>query len=302
MRGHVVFVFPTFAMRRDALRLDTLPGFSAMLAPLAARASAVVDITPATFDFPDRHTPLAGLPATLQAHYACYIEGVALATWLEPRVGPCESAAGYSMGVFAALAHAGAFAFEDGLRLMHELCTAVHAAVPSGAYAMGAIDGLSPEAVATFAASHPDVEIIDIYGAGTTIVSGREADVAAVLEACTTGGAIYTRLTPATAPYHSTVLSTIRPVLEARLQHMTIAPPQHRVISALTQHPVANADDVREEIASNVASAMNWYATMRALRESGMTVLCECGPSEALTNMAKRDVPGHYRIQDLRAS
>lgn len=302
MSGSVVFVFPTFAMRRDAYRLDTLPGFSEMLQPLVDRASTVVDITPATFDFPDRHAPLAGLAATLQAHYACYIEGVALAAWLEPRVGACDSAAGYSMGVFAALAHADAITFEDGLTLMHELCVAVHAAVPLGAYAMGAIDGLPSDAVAAITSAQPDVEIIDIYGAGTTIVSGREADVAAVLDACATGGAIYTRLTPATAPYHSTVLSGVRPILDERLRGALIHAPRCRVISALTQRPVASPDDVRVEIASNVTRAMDWYSTMRALVQSGMTVLCECGPSEALTNMARRDAPGNYRIQDLRVS
>jgi malonyl CoA-acyl carrier protein transacylase len=302
MDGSVAFVFPTFAMRREEYRLDVLPGFNEVLEPLAERASAVVEITSRTFDFHDRSVPPAGLAATLQAHYACYIESVALAAWLEPRVGACDSAAGYSMGVFAALGHAGAIAFEDGLTLMHELCVAVHGAVPPGAYAMGAIDGLPPDAVAEIASSQPQVEIIDIYGAGTTIVSGREAEVAAVLDACARRGATYTRLTPATAPYHSTALSTVHPILEERLRHALVRSPRCRVISALTQQPVASPDDVRVEIASNVTRAMNWYGTMRALLQSGMTVLCECGPSAALSNMAKRDVPGSYRIQDLRAS
>jgi malonate decarboxylase epsilon subunit len=302
MSGAVAFVFPTFAMRREEYRLDALPGFSTILAPLAERASVVVEITPRTFEFPDRSAPPAGLAATLQAHYACYIEGVAIAKWLEPRTGACDSAAGYSMGVFAALCHAGAISFEDGLMLMHRLCVAVHDAVPIGAYAMGAIDGLTPETVAEIASPHPKVEIIDIYGAGTTIVSGREADVAAVLEACARRGATYTRVTPATAPYHSTALSAVRPILQERLQGARIQSPRCRVISATTQRPVASPDDVREEIASNVTRAMNWYDTMYVLLQTGMTVLCECGPSAALTNMARRDVPGAYRIQDLRAS
>jgi malonyl CoA-acyl carrier protein transacylase len=302
MNGGVAFVFPTFNMRREEYRLDVLPGFNAILAPLAERASAVVAITPNTFDFPDRSAPAAGLAATLQAHYACYIEGVAIARWLEPRVGACRSAAGYSMGVFAALCHAGAISFEDGLTLMYGLCVAVHDAVPPGAYAMGAIDGLPPDAVAEIASRQPPLEIIDIYGAGTTIVSGREADVAALLEACARRGATYTRLTPATAPYHSTVLSAVRPLLEERLRHSAIESPRCRVISALTQRPVDSPDDVRVEIASNVTRAMNWYGTMHALLQSGVTVLCECGPSAALSNMAKRDVPGSYRIQDLRAT
>lgn len=302
MNGSVAFVFPTFAMRREEYRLDVLPGFTDILQPLARRASAVVEITPRTFDFPDRSTPPSGLPATLQAHYACYIEGVAIAQWLEPRVGACDSAAGYSMGVFAALSHAGAISFEDGLLLMHGLCVAVHDAVPVGAYAMGAVDPLPPETVAAIASPYPKVEIIDIYGAGTTIVSGLEAEVAAVLDECARQGATYTRVTPATAPYHSSALSAVRPILEEQLRSAELSSPRCRVISALTQLPVTGPDDVRGEIASNVTRGMSWYGTMRFLLTSGMTVLCEVGASAALTNMAKRDVPGAYRIHDFRAN
>lgn len=301
MSDSVAFVFPTFAMRRQEYRLDGLRGFTGVLEPLAARAAKVAQITPRTFDFPDRGAPPEGLAATLQAHYACYIEGVALASWLESRVGACSSAAGYSMGVFAALSHAGAISFEDGLTLMHRLCVAVHDAVPIGAYAMGAVDALPPETVATIASPYPKVEIIDIYGAGTTVVSGLEAEVAAVLDACARQGATYTRVTPATAPYHSSALSAVRPILEEQLRGADISSPRCRVVSALTQRPVTGPDDVRVEIASNVTRGMSWYGTMRALLTSGMTVLCEVGASAALTNMAKRDVPGAYRIHDFRA-
>jgi len=302
MTADVAFLFPTFAMRRAEYRLDGLPGFTNILNDMATRASAVVEITSSTFDFPDRGAPPSGLAATLQAHYACYLEGLALAAWLEPRVGHCQNAAGYSMGVFAALAHAGAVSLEDGLSLLHELCVAVHDAVPVGAYAMGAIDGLPPDTVAEIATMCPEIEIIDIYGAGTTIVSGREVEVASVLDACAHRGAVYTRVTPATAPYHSTALAPIRPILESRLSGVTVRAPRSRVISALTQLPLTTASDVRREIACNVTQGMNWYGTMLALLQFSPTVLCECGPSAALSNMAKRDVPGAYRIQDPRVT
>ena len=176
----------------------------------------------------------------------------------------------------------------------------MHDCVRSGAYAMGAIDGLTSEAVAEISAERPGVEVIDIYGNGTTIVSGRDGDVAAVLETCQQHGATHTRLTPVTAPYHSSALRSLRPILEQLLDTITIKPPRCRVISALTQQVIVSADDVRTEIAFNVSNAMNWYATMRALLQSGMTALYECGSSAALANMARRDRPGTYAIEDVR--
>ena len=300
MTASVAFLFPTFVMRREEYRLDEIPGYLEVRAPLVDRAAAVVAITPATFAFPDRDKPVAGLPDTLQAHYASYIESVAIGAWLEPRVGKCDLVAGYSMGLFAALCHTGAMAFEDGLTLMRGLCVAVQDSVDPGAYAIGAIDGLPPDAVAGVAATWPGIEVVDIYGQGTTIVTGREGDVAAVLDTCQQRGATYTRLTPATAPYHSTALKAVRPIIEELADLTAIRSPRCRVVSALTQRLLSSPEDVRLEIASNVSTAMNWYATMREVRQLGMTALCECGSSNSLANMARRDLPGDYIIQDVR--
>ena len=300
MSTSVAFIFPTFAMRREEYRLDEIPGYLEARAPFVDRAAAVVEITAATFAFPDRATPPEGLAATLQAHYASYLEGVAIGAWLEPRIGKCNIAAGYSMGLFAALSHAGAVSFEDGLTLMRGLCVAVHDSVDLGAYAMGAIDGLPPDDVASVASTWPGVEVIDIYGQGTTIVSGREGEVAAVLDTCQQRGATYTRLTPATAPYHSTALKAVRPILEELAGMIAIRSPHCRIVSALTQRLLSSPEDVRLEIARNVSTAMNWYATMRAVQQLGMSVVCECGSSNALANMARRDLPGDYSIQDVR--
>lgn len=295
-------LFPTFNMRRADPGLSGLSGFETVLHPLKERAGHVVELSPTAFAYPDKGGVLSGREETRQAHYASYIESVAVAAWVEQRAGASAFLAGYSMGVFAALAHAGAYSFEDGLLVMDAVCVAVHDAVAKDDYAVAAIDGLPADRVrAVIRERVPGVELIDVYGNGTTVVSGVRTAVAATLDAAQRAGATYVKLTPATAPYHCSVLASVAPLISTRLAAVAVGPPNVPVISALTQTWLGTADDVRAEIVSNVSRPMNWFATMRALVDARMTEACECGPSEALSNMLRRDVPGGYRVRDLRA-
>lgn len=295
-------LFPTFNMRRADPGLSGLSGFDAVLQAWQDRAARVVALSRTAFAYPDKGAVLSGREESRQAHYASYIESVAAAAWVEQRAGPSACLAGYSMGVFAALAHAGAYSFEDGLIVMDAVCVAVHDAVAKDEYAVAAIDGLPADRVrAVVREGAPGVELIDVYGNDTTVVSGLRTVVAATLDKVQLAGATYVKLTPATAPYHCSVLVSIAPLISNRLAAIAVRHPSVPVISALSQTWLRTADEVRAEIVSNVSRPMNWFATMRALVDAGMSEACECGPSEALSNMLRRDVPGDYRVRDLRA-
>lgn len=302
MTRGVGFLFSTFAMRRAEFAVQQLPGFSAYLQPLIDRAAPLVSIDANTFYYPGMGEVLNGLPQTQQVHYASYLEGVAAGSMAERLVGECDYAAGYSMGIYAALCHLGAITFEDGLRLMNRVCVAVHDAVADDEYAIGAIEGLTADAVrALIAKDAIAVALIDVYGPVTLVVSGKSDAVKAIIASAEQAGAVYVRHMPATAPYHTTDLRKVESDIRGYVQSTPVSRPRAILISALNQQPLATADDVREELARNVLQPMNWLATTQALVATGVTTLCECGSSASLANMAKREVPGAYEVADLRA-
>jgi [acyl-carrier-protein] S-malonyltransferase len=298
----VGFMFSTFAMRRAEFAVQDIPGFTAHMRPFIDRAAAVVPISPDTFYYLSLGEVPKDLSRTQSLHYASYIEGVAAGAFAERLIGPCQLAAGYSMGIYAALCHLGSLEFEDGLRLMNEVCVAVHNALAHTAYALGAVEGLTVEVVRELLAPHGrDVELIDVYGPTTLVLSGKSDAVAAVIEAAQKAGAVFVRHMPATAPYHTAALQAAEPQIRGFLEATRVEKPRASLLSALNQQSLVTADDIREELARNVLQPMHWLDTTRAMIASGIATLCECGSSASLGNMARREVPGQYEVADLRA-
>lgn len=284
-------------MRDPELEPAGLPGLPERVDAYAERAARVADVTPRTFAPPGTEDFGTALEATLQAQYACYVEGVAMAEWLGRRYPPCGYAAGYSMGLFAAAAHVGAVSFEDGLRILREVCRAGHAAVPDAPYAVGAVFGMGEAAVEREVARvGAGVEVTDVNGPLSILVTGGAGPVNAVVEACVREGAAETRVIPVTAPFHSSAMAGAEPAIEVLLQSVPLADPRVPLVSCGTRRLLATAGDVREELARNISRPLNWYETMRTLVGLQVGLFLECGTSKRLKGMAKREVPGAYNF------
>jgi [acyl-carrier-protein] S-malonyltransferase len=64
------------------------------------------------------------------------------------------------------------------------------------------------------------------------------------------------------------------------------------IISNITGTPLVNATQLREELAEQVASSVQWIRTIEYLHSVGVTTFFEIGPGQALASMIKRIVKG----------
>lgn len=301
MKGHDAWIFPAFAMRHHEFRRDDIGGYPELVQEMVARANQVVTIHLAKFNAPEQILLDDDLEDTLQLQYACYVDGVSLGKFLKNHFAPADYVAGYSMGLYAALCHSGVYSFEDGLMLMHQICEMAYRSVEPGEYGMGAVMGLNIEEVQQITRTVCDeVEISDVLGVRSAIVSGRLRDVEAVLEEFERAGALNAKIIPVSLPFHSTRLRHMEAEVRTLLGRMNLAAPQVRVVSSITQEVLHTAEDVRDEIARNIGHAMNWYQTMHKLSSLGVTQLTECGMSENLTNLAKRNLRGKFSLRNFR--
>ncbi|MBT3325911.1 MAG: ACP S-malonyltransferase [Gemmatimonadales bacterium] len=293
---NVAYMFPTFPMRDRDLESDSIPGYSDLLEQWTERAGDFVDVSGDLFAFsePGRVEDLA---ATMNAHYACYLESLAMADWLGEHRSEADIVTGYSMGLFGALCYAGALDFGDGFRVMREVCTRVHEAVEGVSYAMGAVMGLEEARVR--ACLDGPVEVTDVYSPSTLIIAGPSEVVDTVLSDCTEAGAEETLLIPVTAPFHSTALSGVVSGNRDTVASVTTSDPKRVVVSAIDGKPLESAADVRREIANNVASPMSWFSTLNVLLDLGTERLYECGRSQRLTNNARRELVGDYSVENF---
>lgn len=289
-------------MRQSDFTSALVPGFDDVLARLTRDAARVVEITPRTFDRPNPAEPNVSAEATLNAHYACYIENLAMAELWRRRYPGCDYVAAYSMGMFPALCFSGALSFDDGLRLMHQIATATPTAIPSGPYAMGVIVGLTAADVqARLAANGADLEITDVYAPLTIIVAGRYEDVARLVTECAPlPGVIEAFPIPVGAPFHASALRSMAPIIRDFLAGIPVQRPHCAVLSPITQQMLTHPDDIRQELINNVWHPMAWHATVTTLVDAGVDLMLECGTSIRLTEHARRDVPGAYVIHDYR--
>ena len=275
-------------MRRPAASVRMWPGITERLDFWWQRASGCVDCSDDAEAFLAGRGPLT-LQQTRQAHYACFVEGVAAAEWAAARTS-CAVVVPYSMGLFAGYYFTSALGFEEALWLMDQLCLLLQAQAQPRPYSTGAIAGVPKLLIdKLLARAIEPVGLADWYDDDVFFVSGPEHAVEDVLAKARGQGATYTKSTPATAPYHTQALPFFEDAARQCLSNTSVSPPRIPVISSIDGKIVRSSEDVCREIVGNVCHTMNWRATIKAVASGPfqVTTVVECGSSVSLTEMVR---------------
>lgn len=306
---HLACLFPAFRMRYSHPDGVRLPGLREALAALAARAAACVGLDAARLC-----APAPGQDEDdLTAHYRCYVNSCAVATVVRQHLGVGAWAAGYSMGLYAALYHSGALSFDAGLLLMRQTCLLSQAlrnaagdshgilprAIPGrwpwalqastgGSYGMAALIGLTRAEVAALAVTRKlPVEVADICAERTVVAAGPHAALDQLLEQARDAGCLQARKMPVDLAYHSSQMQAVEPELRAYARNLDFQTPQCPLVSCVSQHLLTTPESLREEAAVNVTRPINWHATMQTLHRLGADTFVECGLSDSLCKLAR---------------
>lgn len=297
----MIFMFPTFLMRASEFDENRLVGFPEIHKYWTAQAANVVSLDFGCLSKAPTTDRADAQHFTLQAHYACIIESVSMAKWLEGVVGPCTGSAAYSMGLFAALAHAGSIGFPSVLELARDVCTAAHHYASEYPWATGAaVDFPLIRTSELMSEASPDLEVTDLYGANTVLFTGHRDPVIKVLDQALVEGASVTRLIPVTAPFHTTRLRAIEPVISAALDQLQLRAPSWPIFSSITQEKLVTQSNVRNEICRNISRPMNWFATLKAALAEQDGGMVESGASFTLTELARNLFPQACTFRDFR--
>ena len=302
----MIYQFPTFPMRAAEFDESRLPGFQEIREHWAAEALNVVSLDFGCLAMAPPKSNAAAQHFTLQAQYACIIENFSMAQWIATNVGPCTCSMAYSMGLFAAIAHAGAIEFQSALELARDVCVAAHQTATENTWAIGAaVDFPEARLRVLMREASAQLEVTDLYGANTVLFTGLKEPVTQVLDRALSEGASSTRLIPVTAPFHTTQLQVIEPAISNALDRMRLRAPSWPILSSITQELLTTEDDVRAEICRNVSRPMNWFSTLKAGLGRGEGGLVESGASFILTDLARDLFPDacHYRdFRDMQGS
>jgi len=198
-----------------------------------------------------------------------------------------DAVAGLSLGEFTALTAAGVMSFEDGLRVMRQRGRFMQEACDATEGSMAAMIGIDEAATREVCAA-AEVELANLNCPGQLVISGTTAGIEKACELAKERGAKRALPLPVAGAYHSRLMESASPKLEAALREVDLNLPAVPVISNVTAQPHATAGEILNRLVEQVTSPVRWEASIRYLIGEGFTRFIELGPGTALTGFMRR--------------
>ena len=249
-----------------------------------ANAALGYDLAAVCFNGPESE-----LTKTEHAQPGIFLVGWVAFELLKERVPELkyEATAGLSLGEFTALAAAGAMSFEDGLRVVRQRGRFMQEACEATRGGMAAIIGLD-ETPTREVCAEAGVVLANLNCPGQLVISGETDKIAKAVELAKARGAKRAIPLPVAGAYHSPLMASAQPKLQAELEKISLVPPAVPVISNVTALPHGRPTGIKERLIEQVTSSVLWEQSMRTLLAQDFTRFIELGPGTALSGFMKR--------------
>lgn len=243
--------------------------------------------------------PKEELDSTVISQPAIFVSSMAALEKLKvddpSAIESCTVAMGLSLGEYTALCFAGAFSFEDGVKLTKARGEAMQAAADASNSGMVAVIGLDSSTVKKLceeasAKSGKPISIANYLVDGNYAISGaKEAcDVARELATATYGARMAVPLAVAGA-FHTSFMEPAVARLQKVLAEVEIKTPRIPVISNVDAKPHYEPNDIRATLAKQVTNPVQWETIITAMVQSPEFVKSyELGPGTVCRGIVKR--------------
>jgi [acyl-carrier-protein] S-malonyltransferase len=325
MTAHIAFLFPGQGSQAVGMGTDIFEASEAARRVFAA-ADEALGFSLSNLCFSG---PADALRETINAQPAIVTVSLALLAALQEALSSMHSSswssplipsftAGHSVGEYAALVASGALDMQDAIKLVRERGRLMHhegTVCPGG---MAAVIGMDEQLlqevcreVSAQSSAHPDanahvgmgqVAVANYNAPGQVVISGEQSALNAAMELAKARGAKRVIPLAVSGAFHSPVMRPASGGLAEAIATTTVHDPAIPVIGNITAALLTRADDIREEMAQQIASPVQWIRTINYLTGAGITTFIEIGPGQALTGMVKRIAKGVTTINISNAA
>ena len=198
-----------------------------------------------------------------------------------------QATAGLSLGEFTALTVAGVFGFEDGLKVVRQRGRFMQEACEVTKGGMAAVIGLD-EAPTREVCAEAGVELANLNCPGQIVISGENDKIVAACDLARARGARKAMPLNVAGAYHSKLMASAQPKLQAALASIPINLSSVPVIANVTARPHGAPSEIHARLVEQVTSSVRWEESMRHLLAEGFTRFIELGPGTALSGFMKR--------------
>ncbi|MBM3188011.1 MAG: ACP S-malonyltransferase [Chloroflexi bacterium] len=290
--GRVALVFPGQGCQSVGMGADLYQRFP--------EARAVYERADEALGFPLSRLcfegPAGELDDTANTQPAIYTTTLALWAVLAPRCEGIRSriayAAGHSLGEFCALAVAGAFGLEEGLRLVRLRGEAMRDAGAEAPGGMAAIIGLSDKAVGEIVAeANGDREMVwiaNLNSPGQVVIAGENEALARALELAKARQARRALPLAVSVACHTPLMKSAAQHLGAALEAMPFQRPWAPVVSNALAAPLSEPEDIKAALVRQLTSPVRWVESVQLMAAQGATTMLEIGPKAVVSGLIKR--------------
>ena len=199
-------------------------------------------------------------------------------------------AAGHSLGEFSAFALAGAFNFEEGLKLVKVRSEAMHDAGLKNPGAMAAVIGLEGNKIQEICSSFSDgiVCVANFNSPSQIVISGDVKAVSSASSAIKDAGALKVVELNVSGAFHSPLMSKAKDALHEHLSNMEINDTSFPVYTNFSSKPASLKAEIQLALLNQIENPVLWHDIIKRMFEDGINTAVEIGPSKVLQGLSKR--------------
>ena len=199
--------------------------------------------------------------------------------------------AGHSLGEYSALVAAEVLSFEEAVVLVQKRGQFMQSAVPLGEGGMAAILGLDDDEVIAICERQSGGQIVqaaNFNSPGQVVVAGNVAALERVIDACKESGAKRAMQLAVSAPFHCQLMQPAANQMSKLLRNIEFHEPKIAVLQNVNADFVSDPRQIRENLVSQMSSAVLWSTTIERMVRESVAQIVECGPGKILSGLNRR--------------
>ncbi len=220
-----------------------------------------------------------------------------------------QSAAGHSIGEYAALVAAGVIRFDEAMRAVRTRGQAMQSAVPVGQGGMVAVLGLEPDQVEALCqytvknSGFGPLSAANFNSPGQIVISGSMKAIAWLKdnfkpEVIFADAPKRAKLIPLTvsAPFHCEMMMPAEDKMREVLTSMEFKAAAFPIIQNFHAKAETDGAILRENLIRQVSGPVRWTQSMEVVKGLGHSQIIECGAGKVIQGLLKKIDPEFFKV------